>query len=155
MDFSTLKIITKKFDALSLHELYDILTLRQEVFIVEQDCPYLDNDNKDQLSHHVIALVEEKIVAYARVVPPSISYEKYSSIGRVVNHESIRSKGIGKKVMVASIKLCKDLYPTHSIKISAQVYILNFYKSLGFEAVGEEYLEDNIPHKAMILENPT
>lgn len=153
MDFSSLEIVEKAFNELTTTELYDILTLRQAVFIVEQDCPYLDNDDKDQMSHHVYATIDNRIIAYARVVPPKISYENYSSIGRVVNDSSVRSKGVGKKIMEASIALCLKLYPTYPIKISAQVYILKFYNRLGFEEVGDEYLEDNIPHKAMILKH--
>jgi len=151
LDFSKLKVIDKPFDKLSLEELYNILALRQEVFIVEQDCPYLDSDGKDKVSHHVFATVQETVVAYARIVPPEVSYKNYASIGRVVNHLSARSKGVGKKIMEASIKKCFELFPHHDIKISAQVYILEFYKALGFVEIGEEYLEDDIPHKAMIL----
>lgn len=130
--------------------LYDILQLRQEVFIVEQDCPYLDADGKDQDSHHVIFYNESKLVAYTRLVPKGISYEDYVSIGRVLNHESARGKGIGKDLMNYSIKKCKELFPNDKIKISAQVYLLKFYQDLGFEETGERYLEDDIPHCGMI-----
>ena len=143
-----------QFDELSLDQLYDILRLRQEVFIVEQDCPYLDADGKDQKSYHVIGIDQnKKLQAYTRLVPPGISYEQYVSIGRVVTSSEVRGKGQGSPLMKYSIRQCQELWPQHKIKISAQVYITKFYKELGFEKVGEQYLEDDIPHIAMILKN--
>jgi len=142
----------KSFDQLSLKELYEIMVLRQEVFVVEQDCPYLDADGKDYESHHLSAYNQEGVlVAYTRLVPEGISYKGYSSIGRVVNKATHRKLGIGKEIMIKSIAACKALFPDYPIKISAQCYLLGFYGSLGFEEVGEEYLEDDIPHKAMIM----
>ncbi|MFK7933989.1 MAG: GNAT family N-acetyltransferase [Saprospiraceae bacterium] len=141
------------FSELSLQQLYALMALRQQVFVVEQDCPYLDADGKDQLSHHLLGYDEDgDLVAYTRMVPPGISYEKYASIGRVVNAEKIRGKGVGKLLMQTTIHCVRRLYPNAPIKISAQSYLLKFYTELGFDAVGEEYLEDNIPHTAMILE---
>ncbi len=141
----------KAFQELTLEELYDLLQLRQEIFIVEQNCPYQDADGKDLKSYHVLAYDRNKLVAYTRIVPPKISYEKYASIGRVVCLKAYRSTGLGKKIMKISIDKCQVLYASFSIKISAQVYIEKFYKDLGFKATGEPYLEDDIPHQAMIL----
>ena len=138
------------FDELSLIELYQIMNLRQEVFIVEQDCPYLDADNKDQKAYHLLIQDNDELIAYTRILPPGISYENYSSIGRVVNKKKLRNTGLGKKLMMESIVICKRLFPDYSIKISAQKYLEEFYKSLGFNPTGAYYLEDNIPHMGMI-----
>ena len=144
----------KKFDDLSTAELYDIMVLRQEVFIVEQDCPYLDADGKDKDGWHVMIYDEESslLMAYTRLLGPRISYENYSSIGRVVSNHRGRGKGYGRQVMQESIKAILDLFPNNSIKISAQTYLLKFYNELGFKEVGEGYLEDGIPHMGMIRE---
>lgn len=139
------------FNELSNNQLYDLLQLRQDVFVVEQNCPYLDADGKDQNSYHVLGYDNHyKLQAYTRLVPKGISYTNYSSIGRVITSSSIRGKNQGKPLMNFSIAKCLDIWPTDSIKISAQTYIVKFYRSLGFEEVGEEYLEDDIPHIAMI-----
>ena len=144
----------KSFTALSLTELYDIMVLRQEVFIVEQDCPYLDADGKDLESEHVLGYnAAAQLIAYTRIVPPGISYANYASIGRVVNKSHARNKGLGKQLMQYSIDLTQKRFPDHSIKISAQVYLRKFYNSLGFVAQGEPYLEDDIPHIAMVLKH--
>lgn len=126
------------------------MSLRQEIFIVEQDCPYLDADGVDLKSHHVTLHVDDILVGHTRIVPPEISYKGYSSIGRVVTHPDYRINGLGTKLMEFSILKTKELYPTHTIKISSQVYIKMFYSQLGFEVVGEEYLEDGIPHIGMV-----
>lgn len=141
------------FQELQLEELYAFMALRQEVFVVEQDCPYLDADGKDQLGWHVMLFDEKgQLGAYTRLLPPGVSYEKYSSIGRVVSSEHVRGKGYGKAVMERSIQAIKELFPEAAIKISAQTYLLKFYNDLGFQEVGEEYLEDDIPHIGMIRE---
>lgn len=141
----------KPWEALSKADLYEILQLRIEVFVVEQDCPYQDADGKDHFCHHVLGYDHDnELVAYTRLVPKGISYDAYTSIGRVINKKKIRRQGVGIKLMHYSLDQINRLYPGEQIKISAQVYLLSFYKSLGFEAIGEEYLEDNIPHMAMV-----
>ena len=146
-----MKYICIAFSEFTLEQLYETLKLRQDVFVVEQDCPYLDCDGKDYKSYHVLAYQEEDLVAYTRLVPRGISYEKYVSIGRVVNAKAVRGSGIGKELMRYSIENCRKLWGNTPIKISAQCYLLKWYGNLGFEPVGEEYLEDNIPHHAMVL----
>lgn len=138
------------FDELSNSTLYEILKLRQEVFIVEQDCPYLDADGKDLNAHHIILKRESEIIAYTRVLSKGISYENYSSIGRVINKKNARGQGIGKLLMEYSVKKTLELYPNDPIKISAQTYLHDFYTNLGFKKIGEGYLEDEIPHQAMV-----
>ena len=147
-----MRILSKSFDDLSKKELYEILALRQEVFVVEQDCPYLDADGKDYSCAHVIGLSEdEAVIAYTRIVPPGVSYETYASIGRVVVKSTARGNSWGQELMRESIKLTFQMHPSYNIKISAQVYLKKFYEDLGFVATGETYLEDNIPHMAMVM----
>lgn len=142
----------KEFSDLELIELYDILKLRQEVFVVEQDCVYQDVDNKDQSAIHVMVHDHaERLVAYTRLLNKGISYDEYASIGRVVNAQSVRGQGVGKAVMKLSMDLCQQFYPGLDIKISAQSYLEDFYSSLGFVPMNSYYLEDNIPHQAMIF----
>ncbi len=145
-----LKYECLKFEDIPSHTLYEILKLRQEVFIVEQDCPYLDADGKDYEAYHVIVTKQNEIVAYTRILKKGISYDEYSAIGRVINKKNVRGKGVGKLLMEYSIQKTFELYPQDSIKISAQTYLHNFYTNLGFQKVGDGYLEDDIPHQAMI-----
>ncbi|MEO6190863.1 MAG: GNAT family N-acetyltransferase [Saprospiraceae bacterium] len=145
-----MKIVCKKFEDLSILELYDILQLRNEVFIVEQNCVYQDLDNKDKLAYHLMIYHSNSLVATTRILGPGISYEEYSSIGRVCTELNARKLNLGRKAMENSIDLIKKLYPKAHIKISAQSYLKKFYTEFGFEEDGEEYLEDNIPHIGMI-----
>ncbi|OIQ27243.1 MAG: GNAT family N-acetyltransferase [Bacteroidetes bacterium MedPE-SWsnd-G2] len=144
-----IKIEVKPFDALSIEELYQILQLRSEVFVVEQDCVYQDMDGKDKDALHVIGYKNNKLVAYTRIFEPGYYFE-YSSIGRVVVDKNERTHGYGYDIMNASIKAIKNTYNTSKIKISAQVYLKRFYNNLEFFEVGEGYLEDGIPHIGMI-----
>ncbi len=140
------------FHDLSAQRLYEILQLRLEVFVVEQNCPYQDLDGKDQQSTHIWGTsANGQMVCYCRVLPPEVSYAGYASIGRVITSLDVRGTGAGKKLMLYAIDLAHRLYPDINIKISAQCYALPFYEALGFVPVGEEYMEDDIPHKAMIL----
>lgn len=141
---------TFSFTELSLDQLYEILALRSEVFIVEQDCPYQDLDGKDQRSEHLCAYEGERLVAYARLVRPGVSYEE-PSIGRVITSEKIRSKGVGKELMQQAIDEMQRLYPNQDIRISAQSYLEAFYSGLGFHNTGKFYLEDGIPHQEMLF----
>ncbi|MEM1328293.1 MAG: GNAT family N-acetyltransferase [Bacteroidota bacterium] len=142
--------VLKRFEELSLDELYAIMRLRQEVFIVEQDCPYLDADGKDQASLHLMLLQDDNLAAYVRLLPEGISYDDYVSIGRVVSAIKYRRAGYGRRIMQEALKVAKAQWSPLPIKISAQVYLLNFYTALGFKAVGTSYMEDDIPHIAMI-----
>jgi ElaA protein len=145
------------FEKLSLEQLYQIMVLRQEVFIVEQDCPYLDADGKDQASWHLLGTNSAgELLAYTRLVPMGVSYDTYASIGRVVNSPKIRGQGAGRELMEVSKRQLRALWGEEMpVKISAQCYLQRFYESLGFEAIGESYLEDDIPHIAMILRDWT
>jgi ElaA protein len=140
--------ITRKFDELTLEQLYSILELRNEVFIVEQNCVYNDTDGKDQSAWHLMAIEGDKLIAYTRILPPGISYSD-PAIGRVVTAPSTRRSGLGKELMKRSIEACEKLFGKTSITLNAQVYLQSFYESLGFIVVGEEYLDDEIPHIRM------
>ena len=142
-------ITIKKFEALTLEELYAILRLRSEVFVVEQDCVYQDLDGKDQKALHVIGKKEGVVIAYTRLFK-SGDYFEQASIGRVVVKKSERKYGYGHEIMMASIKAVREHLNESTIKISAQTYLKKFYNSLGFKAIGEEYLEDGIPHIGML-----
>jgi ElaA protein len=139
----------KKFDDLIPKELYAILQLRNEVFVVEQNCVYQDADNKDQLSYHLMGYDEGKLLAYTRIVPPGVSYEE-PSVGRVVTSPEVRRSGIGKELMIESVKAVHRLYGNQPIRIGAQLYLRKFYESLGFKKTSEVYLEDNIEHIEML-----
>ncbi|WP_296315412.1 GNAT family N-acetyltransferase [Winogradskyella sp. UBA3174] len=144
-----LKIKVKTFKEFTTQELYDTLQLRSEVFVVEQDCVYQDIDGKDQKALHVLGYSEEKLVAYTRIFKPGDYFEK-ASIGRVVVAQNQRQHKYGFNIMKASIEGIKEHYNEAKIKISAQVYLKRFYNNLEFFEVGEEYLEDDIPHIAMV-----
>jgi ElaA protein len=138
----------KLFNEFTTYELYQILQLRSEVFVVEQDCVYQDLDFKDQKALHVFGVKNDKIVAYTRIFKPGDYFEN-ASIGRVVVQENERKFGFGHDVMKASIKAVKTHFKVDKITISAQVYLKKFYESHGFHQVGEGYLEDGIPHIRM------
>ena len=144
-----MNISIKKFESLTLEELYAILRLRSEVFVVEQDCVYQDLDGKDQKALHVIGKKEGVVIAYTRIFK-SGDYFKQASIGRVVVKKSERNSSYGHEIMIASIKAVREQLNETTIKISAQTYLKKFYNSLGFKAIGEEYLEDGIPHIGML-----
>lgn len=146
-----LNIVVKKFSELELTELYDILRLRSEVFVVEQDCVYQDIDGKDANALHIIGFKNNQIVAYTRCFSPGYYFEE-AAIGRVVVKESERKYGYGHEIMKASDMAIKDHYKTSNIKLSAQQYLIKFYESHGYQTVGEGYLEDGIPHIAMVKE---
>ena len=142
----------KKFEELSSLELYEILRLRSEVFVVEQNCVFLDMDNKDQFSLHLQGRIDGKLAAGVRILPPGLSYDE-PSIGRVVSSPLFRRKGVGIELMKTAIKETISLYGDVAIKIGAQLYLKNFYESFGFVQCSETYLEDDIPHIKM-LRNP-
>lgn len=142
--------VYKNFNDLTVLELYAILKLRSEVFVVEQNCVYLDTDNKDQLSFHLSGWIGKDLVAYARILPPGSAFEE-ASIGRVVTNPQYRKTGAGKALMQRAIEKTLQQFDVSAIKIGAQLYLLSFYKSLGFKISGPEYLEDGIPHIEMAL----
>lgn len=139
----------KTFNELSITELYDLLQLRSEIFVVEQNCVYQDLDDKDQKAFHVMGFKNDKIVAYTRIFKAG-DYLEQASIGRVVVKDAERKHGYGIDIMKTSIKVIEEEFKEKITALSAQTYLKRFYNSLGFKEVGEEYLEDDIPHILMI-----
>ncbi len=141
----------KEWQGLSTNELYEILALRIQVFVVEQNCPYQDADGKDKKSLHLFAMDQNETVhACARLVKPGVSYTE-ASIGRVASSAAVRGTGMGRELM----ERCMDYYKTEGnnafVRISAQSYLKKFYESFGFVKVSDEYLEDDIPHIEMLF----
>jgi len=142
--------ILKSFSELSVEDLYKILHLRNEVFIIEQNCIYSDTDFKDQHCHHLMFFNASNLMAYARIVPPGISF-KEASIGRVITHSGARGTGLGKILMRTALDECRKIYGNVPVRIGAQCYATNFYSALGFVESGQEYVEDGIPHIEMVV----
>lgn len=141
----------KRFDDLTPHELYGIIKLRNEVFVVEQNCVFQDADDKDQRSYHLAGYKDNKLAAYARLVPSGVSYPQIS-IGRVITLPAFRKSGIGKELMQEAINHSFGLFGKQSIKIGAQLYLKKFYESFGFVQEGGVYDEDGIDHVHMVRE---
>ncbi len=138
------------FDALSTQALYAILALRQRVFVVEQNCAYLDADGLDAHCYHVQGWQNGALVAYARILPPQLAGPQ-PAIGRVITAPEARGQGFGKQIILVAIEHTKQLYGRQTIHLSAQKYLTRFYTELGFRPNGHEYLEDGIPHIGMDL----
>ena len=141
----------KKFEELKNTELYHILKLRQEIFIIEQACIYPDIDSNDENAYHLAVFDDSKIVGCLRILDRGVIFEE-ASIGRVVVSKSHRGKGIAKKMMQQAIDFIKDRLEGTHIKISAQTYVIPVYMGVGFEIVSEEYLEDDISHVDMLCD---
>jgi ElaA protein len=144
-----MQISIKAFEDLGLQELYEVLQLRAEVFVVEQDCVYQDIDGKDQKALHILGYDDKNLVAYTRIFSPGIYFEE-AAIGRVVVKSINRKNNMGHSILKASIKAIKEQFGTDTIKLSAQEYLTRFYESHGFQQLGDSYLEDGIPHIAMV-----
>tara|TARA_B110000914_G_scaffold34169_1_gene27005 strand:- start:108 stop:551 length:444 start_codon:yes stop_codon:yes gene_type:complete len=145
-----LKITTYTYHQLSKEMLYQIIRLRLEVFVLEQNCIYQDLDNKDQKAIHLVGEEDGKLIAYTRLFKKGDYFEN-ASIGRVIVKKESRKKDYGKTIMQKSIEELKNEHNEENIEISAQKYLIKFYLDLGFKKIGEEYLEDNIPHIKMLL----
>ena len=130
-------------------ELYKILQLRINVFVVEQNCAYDDCDGKDIDGYHLWCEMNNQIIAYCRILPPTISYAE-PSIGRVISHENFRHQHFGTRLMKFAAQISENLFGISSIRISAQCYLKDFYEKLGYSIVSDEYLEDDIPHVEML-----
>tara|TARA_B100001093_G_scaffold400838_1_gene388383 strand:- start:92 stop:541 length:450 start_codon:yes stop_codon:yes gene_type:complete len=147
-----MKIYIKKFKELTVDETYNILKLRSEVFVVEQNCIYQDLDGKDELAIHLFYKKKNEIIAYTRIFKKGDYYKENPSIGRVVVSKKERGKEIGKSIMKESILYIKNNYNNKSIELSAQKYLDKFYKELEFYSQGDDYLEDGIPHQRMFYD---
>ncbi|MCH8554873.1 MAG: GNAT family N-acetyltransferase [Schleiferiaceae bacterium] len=146
------KTFVREFEQLTVGELYDILRLRAEVFVVEQNCVYQDVDNNDQAAVHFSTFVDKKLVAYARVLPPRASGQSAWHIGRVIVAATARGNGYAKGLMNVTMEyIAANNTNKLPVLLMAQTYLRNFYAAFGFEARGEEFLEDGIPHVNMYL----
>ena len=140
----------KSFQELSLEEFHDIIALRIQIFIIEQNCPYQEVDGKDKLAHHLFFKNEmDEIIAVTRILPQGISYKEVA-IGRVVVHEDYRGTGLGNQLMADSMNFVRDKYGEVPVRLSAQKHLENYYGNHGFKSTGKEYLEDGIPHVEML-----
>ena len=142
--------VIRKFHELTAAELYSVMQLRNEVFVVEQYCVYQDADGKDKQALHLAGWEDGELIAYCRILPPGICFPE-SSIGRVVSSPKYRKTGAGKELMKMAIGKAFDLFSCTTIRIGAQLYLANFYTSFGFVQCSETYLEDGIPHIEMQL----
>ena len=140
-----------RFDELTTLELYEILALRERVFVVEQDCPYADCDGKDPVALHLAAYRQGKLAAYCRIFSPGLKFSE-ASFGRVVVDASHRGQGLGRALTQKALETIRALHGQTPVRISAQSYLVEFYSSFGFKPQGPQYLEDNkIPHFEMVL----
>lgn len=149
-DTKEIKLLWKKYIDLSNDELYAILHLRQKVFVLEQNCPYIDADYSDQDALHLLAYRGNDLIGYLRAFRPGIKYEG-SSLGRIVTEMNSRGLGIGKKITIEGVELLRKEYPKSEIIISAQHRLEHFYIDLGFTSRGDVYLEDDIDHIQMFI----
>ena len=140
------------FNELDIHRLYELLQLRSEVFVVEQNCVYQDIDSLDRDAIHHLGYEGSSLVCYARILPPGLKYDD-ASIGRIISHGSRRGQGLGRELVQRTLVLCRDRYPGAGIRISAQQRLERFYRELSFESVSQPYLEDGIPHIEMVYRN--
>ncbi len=138
-----------RFEEMSTRQLYDVLKLRSEIFVVEQECIYLDPDGKDQPAYHLLGYEGDMLAAYTRIFAPG-DYMDRASIGRVAVAEACRGRGYGREIMKASLEAVVDILECNEVAISAQAYLRQFYADFGFEISGDEYLEDGIPHIKML-----
>lgn len=146
----SLKWTYTNFNSLDTGDLYAIMRLRGAVFVVEQNCPYLDADDNDQEAYHLCGWEDKILVAYARILPPGQVFPE-ASIGRVVTDPAYRKYGLGRTLMEKAIEKTLAQFSVHEIRIGAQLYLEGFYSSLGFKQTSDQYLEDGIPHIEMIL----
>ncbi|HKL11096.1 MAG TPA: GNAT family N-acetyltransferase [Clostridia bacterium] len=143
-----MEFITKKFEEYSLKDFYEIIKIREEVFIVEQNCVYQECDGKDENAFHLVCMESGQVMAYLRILEKGVSFEE-TSIGRVLVKKEYRSLGLGKMILEKAIEFIDSELNEYEIRISAQQYLTRFYESFGFKVVSDMYLEDGIPHVEM------
>ncbi|MBT2570497.1 GNAT family N-acetyltransferase [Planococcus sp. ISL-110] len=141
---------TYRFDELTAKKLYEVLKLRVDVFVVEQNCPYPELDDLDQRSIHLLYSENDEVLAYARLVPAGVKYE-LPSIGRVIVREDARGRGFAKQLLERSINYILEEWQASAIQLQGQVYLKEFYQSFGFQSISDSYDEDGIPHVDMKL----
>ncbi|MCB0486499.1 MAG: GNAT family N-acetyltransferase [Flavobacteriaceae bacterium] len=140
----------KTYDELTVDEFHDILKLRIDIFVVEQNCPYPELDTKDKKAWHFYGKNNDKIIAYTRIFKPRDYYQE-AAFGRVVVHQEYRNQKLGYKLIEKTLEQIKNLFGRVPVKIGAQQHLEKFYGSFGFQQVGEPYIEDGIPHIYMVM----
>jgi len=145
----------KAFDQLNVPELYALMKLRVDVFVVEQHCPYPELDDRDQGAMHLLGWAGDRLVGYLRVLPPELSGHGLPALGRIVTAADCRSLGLGRALVRLGVDYAQQAYPAMALRIAAQAHLQPFYAEFGFEPVGESYLEDDIPHIDMLLPGPS
>lgn len=148
---NTLEWVIKEFNELNIYELYEILKLRNEIFIIEQKCIYQDIDEKDKDCFHIFSMKHSKVCSYLRVLRPFIRYKEVS-IGRVLTSEKYRDNKLSKTNIILALDFIKISLNEKKVRISAQEHLINFYSTIGFKKVSETYLEDGIPHVEMLID---
>lgn len=143
------------FNKLSALEFHQLIQLRIDVFVVEQNCPYPELDGKDTLSgvHHLMGFKDGELIACARLLAAGISYDN-PSLGRLATKMSMRGNGLGHQLLAQALLQCEELWPSQTVDISAQEHLAKFYQGYGFKTISEMYLEDDIPHITMRLNKP-
>ena len=139
----------RTFEELKTTELYEIIKLRQSVFVVEQNCVYLDSDDLDKEAQHLMAYEDDQLIGYARITKPGSRFKEFS-IGRVVTNQERRGTGLGKELTRKALSIIEEANGNVPVRISAQSYLKDFYEKFGFVALGEEYDEDGLPHIEML-----
>jgi len=147
-----LEFIIKRFEEFNLKDFYEIIKIREQVFIVEQDCVYQECDGKDENAFHLACMEDGKLMAYLRILEKGVSYDEIA-IGRVLVKKEYRGRGLGKKLLEKAIEFIENELKENEIRISAQNHLTSFYGSFGFEIVSDMYLEDKIPHVEMFYKN--
>ncbi len=148
-----MEIYDSEFNGLTVETLYQLIRLRLDVFVVEQNCPYQDLDNKDTLAstRHIYIKEDGHVIACARCLAPGVTFDQYPAIGRVVVAPDYRRQHYARAIMQRAIHICRQYWPDTPVKLAAQVYAMGLYQGLGFRAIGEPYEEDSIAHQDMIL----
>ena len=146
---SKLKWQCLAFQTLTPSQLYEILQLRSEIFVVEQNCVYQDLDGLDEDAMHLVGNLDRQLACYARLIPPGVKYDE-PALGRIASQPSLRRRGYGRAVVARAIEICEDIWPAEGIRISAQARLENFYREFGFKTVTAPYLEDGMPHVEML-----
>ncbi|MDC1186443.1 GNAT family N-acetyltransferase [Crocinitomicaceae bacterium] len=148
---NAMQVEIKHYNEITLNEFHDLIALRIQVFVIEQDCPYQELDGKDKMAYHLILRnVEGAIIGTTRILPKGISYSEIA-IGRVVVAENFRYLKLGHLLMLKSIAFIEEKFGKQDIRLSAQTHLVNYYATHGFTSTGKEYLEDGIPHTEMLL----
>lgn len=147
---ATTELLTKRFDELTTAELYDLLALRTDIFVVEQNCPYPELDGHDQVARHIMFLMDGKLLGYARILPPNSVYTQ-PSIGRVAVRMAYRGKGVARALVKEALRIMESEYPGLDFKLQAQTYLEDFYAGFGFKRMSDPYPDFGIMHVDMIL----